>query len=857
MSTFGDEIRYARDALAAPGGGWLVAGGRAVGKTALLRDVAEHARTARGAEVLWAAGGPTEARAPGAVAGALLGAEVRPGDPVRQRLAERAPVLLVVDDAHRVDSASAELLAHLARGARGRRVWVVLAADARARLPAGLARLPRRDLSGVDESGAAGIVPAARPAVRTEMLRLARGNPLVLREFAAELGEAELAGSAPLPRQVRLGPAGRAVFAPDWDVLDGSARTWLLLLAHGPPEYGACARAAAEFGLGPDELAPAERAGVVRGAEWAEPLTAAAVRHAGTTAETERVCSALVRALDADEWPVARARALAGAVRAPERAATELAAATVPLARGGHLLDAHAAAVRATELAAERSDRDRYRIIAAELAWLAGYSEHALRLLDRAEPRGADARTSAAVIRAVIHGFRDSWTRGWWLLPTEPDPEPGGAEHAFRLLVTVINAGWNTVSVDSLHRAVRRLRGAVEPGFAAAVGALEQVLDGNSAPVPEHSAALRELAWWARPSDALHPKSWPPPLLPMFLGEEEDYARLFSALLDSEAVLGAPSTRALLLLKTAAAELALGRWDRAAEHAVAGAELAEELGHHALRADSLLCRAWIAAARGAEEHCTGLVDAALRCGEDDANVREPAMVPWVRGLAALTRGRPGEACEHLRWAVRDPATPQRATLRRLATADYVDAAVRAGAGDEAAAAVEDFAGWVERGAAAWARQDLALCRALLAGDDADEWYARALELAADSGRVLCTGRVELRYGAWLRRRKQEQRARAYLRAAEGRFERLGAEEWRRAAHAELRASGETHQSDPGAPLTPQEREIALLAAEGMTNRQIAAKLALSPRTVGYHLYKVFPKLDITSRAQLAHVLDRD
>lgn len=852
MSTFGDELRHARDVLAGTGGGWLVAGGRAVGKTALLRSAAEHARTTRGADVRWAVGGPTEERTPGAVVSSLLGAELRPEDPVWQRLAELAPALLLVDDAHHLDTASAELLAHLVRGAPGRHVWIVLAADARARLPVELARVPRRDLSGADEAEAAEIVSAARPAVRSEMLRLARGNPLALREFAAELGEAELAGSAPLPRQLRLGPAGRAVFAPDWDVLDEAACTWLLLLAHGPPEYGACARAAAELGLGPDELAPVERAGVVRGAEWVEPLTAAAVRSAGSTAGTERVCSALVRTLDADEWPVTRARALAGAVRAPERAAAELAAATVPLARGGHLLEAHAAAVRAAELAADRSERDRYRIIAAELAWLAGYSEQALRLLDRAEPRGADARTSAAVIRAVIHGFRDSWTRGWRLLPTAP--EPGGAEHAFRLLVTVINAGWNTVSVDSLHRAVRRLRGAVEPGFAAALGALEQVLDGNSAPEQEHSAALRELAWWARPSDALHPKSWPPPLLPMFLGEEGEYARLFSALLDSEAVRGAPSTRALLLLKTAATELALGRWDRAAAHAAGGAELAEELGHHALRAELLLCQAWIAAARGDEEHCTGLVDAALRCCEDDTSVREPAMVPWIRGLSALTRGRPGEACEHLRWVVRDAGTPQRVTLRRLATADYVDAAVRAGAVDEAAAVTEEFAGWVGRGAAAWARQDLALCRALLAGEDAAACYTRALELAEHSGRVLCTGRAELRYGAWLRRRKQEQRAREYLRAAEGRFERLGAQQWRRAAHAELRAAGETHQPNPDVPLTPQEREIALLAAEGLTNRQIAAKLALSPRTVGYHLYKVFPKLDITSRAQLAGVL---
>ena len=90
--------------------------------------------------------------------------------------------------------------------------------------------------------------------------------------------------------------------------------------------------------------------------------------------------------------------------------------------------------------------------------------------------------------------------------------------------------------------------------------------------------------------------------------------------------------------------------------------------------------------------------------------------------------------------------------------------------------------------------------------------------------------------------------------AEEHFQRLGAETWRMRAHAELRATGETHNPRPQDDLTPQEHQIALLAAEGLSNRQIAERLSLSPRTVGYHLYKVFPKLDITSRTQLAAVL---
>ena len=119
-----------------------------------------------------------------------------------------------------------------------------------------------------------------------------------------------------------------------------------------------------------------------------------------------------------------------------------------------------------------------------------------------------------------------------------------------------------------------------------------------------------------------------------------------------------------------------------------------------------------------------------------------------------------------------------------------------------------------------------------------------------------SARLELQFGSWLRRRKRYQEAREHLRIAEELFHRLGATAWHQRAHAELRAAGETQRAEPHDDLTPQEHRIALLAAEGLSNRQIAERLALSPRTVGYHLYKIFPKLDITSRAQLASALQR-
>ncbi|WP_324607849.1 helix-turn-helix transcriptional regulator [Streptomyces sp. NRRL F-5123] len=117
--------------------------------------------------------------------------------------------------------------------------------------------------------------------------------------------------------------------------------------------------------------------------------------------------------------------------------------------------------------------------------------------------------------------------------------------------------------------------------------------------------------------------------------------------------------------------------------------------------------------------------------------------------------------------------------------------------------------------------------------------------------------ARLDFGEWLRRRRRAADARPHLNGALETFRRLGALPWGERAAAELRAAGAATTlpaASPAADLTPQERQIAELAAQGLTNRDIAAQLHLSPRTVGYHLHKIFPKLHITSRAQLRDAL---
>lgn len=916
MSSSANAIRecFADAVRGGTGVARLLRGGRAQGKTTSLRRISEQ--LAPVAEVFEVAASPDESRQPYALLQQLVpqlcasppaalqavldgpdpdGADSDGADPdgaasdgtgpveaesgpehadvcrqlwrvLRERVAQR-PVALLVDDVDQVDARSARALAFSARRAGGRALAMIMTAGTAEALHDELARIPAEHLGNVDEARARELLgergAEAAEHVLTELVQLCAGNPLVLAECAEALGDPQLTGREPLPRRPVLGARSLQVFSAPWRELPEAARQWLLVLALGPPTLPRCVRAARCLGLELDDLAPAERAGVVRtrgGSEqhWPSTPVREAVIQSATLAERARACEALAEQTPADSDPAEHARYLAGALVDPDRAASALAGACVPMARAGRLLEAYEAISRARSLTTDTAERERYRTIAAELAWLAGYGEHALDVLDEpSAPRSADARTSALIMQAVIHGFKDSWSAAWRLLPLDGEHVPGSAGHAVRLLITALTAGWETVPREALQETVHRLRDLMEAGVELVPGVVEtveRVVAGDGDPAPEQRRTLLDLTWWAQPSDALHPKAWPPRLLPVFLGEEDTYARAFSRLLRTEHVQAARSTRALLLLKLATAQSASGQWGSAADNASRGASLAEELGHHALRSEALLALAWIDAARGDEQSCDRNLDAANGDGQD----RGPSVRQWARGLVALSNGRPSEAFERLRELHHDTVvTPQHLVLQRLSTMDTVEAAVLADRRQDVAELVAEFADWVERGAADWARADLARCRALLDDDNAEQWYQLALERSAESGRMLPTARTRLQYGSWLRRRRRHQDARAHLRHAEEGFESLGAGSWRERAHAELRATGETRtgRGNAGDELTPQEREIAKLAASGHTNRQIANKLSLSPRTVGYHLYKVFPKLDITSRAQLASALD--
>jgi len=257
----------------------------------------------------------------------------------------------------------------------------------------------------------------------------------------------------------------------------------------------------------------------------------------------------------------------------------------------------------------------------------------------------------------------------------------------------------------------------------------------------------------------------------------------------------------------------------------------------------------LAAVEGDQDRCFDLADAALA---EPANGLTSAARPWghwALGLLDLGRGRPDGALAHLEAIAAGPVRYHASALRSVP--DLVEAAVRLGQRDRVHAPLARFCAWAqragERGTDALAER----CRALLGADqDAERHYLAALKLHDGSFEQ---ARTQLLYGAWLRRARRKAEARTQLRAAADYLDRTGAAPWAEQARAELSATGVTtpQRGRAGLPrLTPQELQVARLAAQGLSNRDIAAQLFLSPRTVGYHLYKAYPKLGVTSRSEL-------
>jgi DNA-binding CsgD family transcriptional regulator len=787
--------------------------------------------------------------------------------------AEEAPVLAVVDDAHWLDDASAAALQFVARRLGAERVALLFAVRDGDVRRFDSEDLPVLVLDGLDAAGARDLLTehAGVPVPADVADRLARqtgGNPLALVEIADALSGAQLRGEAVLPAQLPVTEGVERAFLDRYRRLREPSQTWLLVAAADDSGHAGTIAAGAAA-LGADERAQheVERSGLVqvRGGmvEMRHPLVRSAVYSAATSLERRRAHRALAEALTGAEDGDRRAWHLAAAVDQPDAGVVaELDdAAERARARGGH--EAAAAAwERAAELTTDAGARARRLYLAARAGWLAAQPGRAKALVEAAL---ADAdepglRADAARLRARIEWNTGSLDAGHGMvLRAAADVAPHDLNRAREMaMFATALASVGAESATGIDPVTLVPRAAVSdsPRVRAFDGLLVGLDLVRRQEWRQGMAALRATFAVAELRDEDDQDLLPNlGIAAMHVGADELGLRYHDQLLARARGTGAVVMILYSLTRRAVAELATGRWTSMRAGASEALPLAEGSGQPGLVVFPLTELTLLAALRGDDaydeliqqteqvlaRHAVGIVTNLV-----------PDFLHWARGIRSAAQPGQGSAptAFHHLEQIRHPV------VRHLAAVDRFDVAVRAGQRGVAERWVSELAEFADATGVAWAAAAVEHGRAVLADNPqrGERHFKQALTHHEESLRVPDRARTQLAYGELLRRTRRRVDARDQLRGALITFEELGAAPFAERAAAELRASGETaRRRDPSTAtdLTAQELQVARLVRQGMSNRDAAAQLFLSPRTIDFHLRNVFSKLGVTSRAELA------
>ncbi|MFI0355258.1 AAA family ATPase [Actinomadura sp. 9N407] len=774
-------------------------------------------------------------------------------------LAGDRPLLCLVDDAQWLDPASRDALFFAARRLSADPISMIFAVRDAAR-PFPVPGLDVLRLDGLDRTRAQALVDAHAPGltvpVRERLLDEAGGNPLALIELAGVL--------ASQPAQHPVGPlpvSGRIqeTFRLQLGGLPKATRLLLLVVAaDGTADLGIVLRAADSLGLGAADLGPAEEARLVvlNGDEvrFRHPLIRAVTYQNATHHQRIAVHDALARTLTGDAHADRRAWHLAAAATGPdEKVAAELEQAAHRAGQRGGTAAVAAAYERAARLSTEQEGKARRIVHAARAAYDAGQPDRATRLAAEAASltRENGVVAEATYIRAQVAYERTSPAADAALalegaaLITGSDPE-----QAVSMLTEAVWAARDACAHDLVRRSVEELEkvrlpaGSPQAPVTAGLIAYGRMVDGAPEAVPPMRALLESALAGDVPEFVER-------LIAGFMGllvaDDEAATALLETLAGEARAQGALGWLPYVLEPLAIGRILLGDL-RGAESAVTeGMSLAADIGMD-MQVSVLKCIA--VRLESDAERSRSLAPEALELAE--LHPTNAALASWGLGLLDLATGQAETALERLDAVCSGPA---RHDLLIRAVPDQVEAAVRAGRPDAARAHLPAFEAWAE---ATSSPALLTRCRALLAeGDEADELYRSALDLHGD--RAYDAARTRLLYGEWLRRRRRRTEARTELAAAQDAFARIGAEHWAERSRTELEVLGDrptarAQDTDPLKRLTPQELQVVRLAAAGLSNREIGAQLYLSPRTVGHHLYKAYPKIGVTRRMELAQLV---
>jgi len=779
--------------------------------------------------------------------------------------AEERPLVGLVDDAQWLDRASAQVLAFVARRLLAESVALVFASRATGDDDE-LRGLPRLVVEGLGYDDARAllrsvVVGPLDDRVRDRIIAETAGNPLALLELPRGRNPAELAGGFGMPRPGALSARIEQSFAQRVERTPETTQLLLLIAAAEPiGDPTLLFGAAAALGVDVDEaLAGADALMTVDGrVRFRHPLVRSAVYGVASSADRRRAHAALAEAIPVGDDSDRRAWHRAHAAAVPdETIAGELeASAGRAQARGG-LAAAAAFLERAVALTPDPRRRAQRAVTAARAAHAAGGADAASALLTAARSgpldEGEDARRQLleAEIAFNSHRGRDAAAL---LVAAARRLEPLDVALSRAAYLEAIWAACvamhlaspsGQLDVAAAARAAPPANGPSNPGDLMLEGLATRFVDGFRAGAPMLQHALRDFSGIA--PDGLIDMAWV--WLAVELWDADAWFELGTRQVRAAREAGALTVLPLALHTIAAWHVLAG------DFALAETQLAEADSIMAATGDAPMthARLRLVALQGSDD-AHALITASIR----EATERgEGVLVRHAEDAAATLYVGLGRYEEALEWGRRElEHNPH--VFYMTALPDLAEAAVRCHEPEVARSAVDALREKTGASGTAWARGVEARSHALIAeGDDADALYREAISLLATSRLGVERARAQLLYGEWLRRENRRVDAREQLRAAHEAFAAMGAGPFADRAARELRATGETVRKrsvETRDDLTPQEAQIARLAADGFTNSEIGAQLFLSPRTVEWHLSKVFGKLDITSRRGLRTAL---
>jgi DNA-binding CsgD family transcriptional regulator len=787
-------------------------------------------------------------------------------------VAEERPLLCLVEDAQWLDAASGQVLGFVGRRLLAESVGIVVAVR-EPHTTRDFDGLPELPLGGLDDEDARALLARAIPGrlddrIRDRIVAETRGNPLALTELPRGVTPAELAGGFRLPNGVALEGRIEESFQRRLDALPGDTRRLLLLAAAEPVGDSVLLwRAAAGLGIGADAAEPAEAAGLLAlgGRMWfRHPLVRSAVYRAASPAERQTVHRALADGTDPDTDPDRRAWHRAAAASEPEESVAEELerSAGRAQARGG-LAAAAAFLERAAALTRDHARRPQRLLAAAQAKFQAGALDAAGKLLAAPEIGRLDELQRAQVDRLhaqIAFALSQDEDVPSLLLKAAQRLEPLDAALAGETYLEALSAamfvGHLAVATSArevaeaacakprpahLSRAPDLLLDGLATlytaGYTAGAPRLRRALDAFRS---ERLSAADALRWLWLASHAA-----------TFVWDDESWHALSARQLRLARDAGALSVLPMALSTEIGVQVHAGNLAAATSLIEELDMLSEAIGVRFTPYGALALAAW----RGREAEARDLIEA---IGTEVAARSEGMGLTVVHWATAVLYNGLGRYDEALSAALRGSAPKDELGPAVGALIEVVEAAVRSDAPERAADALGRLTQMTRVSGTDWALGVEACARALLSeGHAAEVLYQEAIERLGRSRVRPLLARAHLVYGEWLRREQRRVDARAQLRAAHDHFTSMGMDAFAERARTELFATGEKARKravETRDDLTSQERQIARLAGDGLSNPEIGTRLFLSPRTVEWHLHKVFAKLEIRSRHELSDAL---